>query len=72
MSGPCWGLPEDQVKRLRRSEAAHTDVEIERPDYAHGQPWYHARLEGRRIASDTELRGLLDRLEGLLSDRRKQ
>jgi hypothetical protein len=85
MSGPCWGLPpypeddepeparmpEDQVKRLRRFEAAYPEVDIERPDYGpRHQLWWHARVEGRRIASDLELRGLLDQLEWLLSDAR--
>jgi hypothetical protein len=59
-------LPEDQVKRLRRFEAAYPEVEIERPDFPR-EVWWHARLEGRRIASDTELRGLLDRLDRLFS-----
>ncbi len=53
---------------MGRFEAAYPEVDIERPDYAHGKPWWHAHLEGRRIASDTELRGLLDQLEGLFSD----
>jgi hypothetical protein len=83
VSGPCRGLPSypqddegapsrlpvDQVKRMRRFEAAaYPEVDIERPDYAHGKPWWHAHLEGRRIASDTELRGLLDQLGRLLGE----
>ena len=80
MSGPCWGLPpypdddepepgrlpEDQVKRMRRVQAAYPEVEIGRPDIAQGKRWWHACIAGRRIASDTELRGLLDQLEQLL------
>ena len=78
MSGPCWGLPpypesnepgparlpEDQVKRLRRFEAAYPEVEIQRPDFPR-ETWWRAVYEGRRVASDTELRGLLDTLESL-------
>ena len=81
MSGPCWGLPpypednepgparlpEDQVKRLRRFEAAYPEVEIQRPDFLR-ETWWHAVYEGRRVASDTELRGLLDALERLLGE----
>jgi hypothetical protein len=73
VSGPGWGLPpyleddepDDQVKRLRRFEAAYPEVEIERPDYTAGQTWYHASYEGRCVASDKELRGLLDQLDRL-------
>ncbi len=67
-TSPPQPLPEDQVVRLRRFEAAYPEVDIERPDYAHGKTWWHARYEGRRLASDTNLRGLLDALEGLFSD----
>jgi hypothetical protein len=52
------------VKRLRRFQAAYPEVEIERPDFSRETRW-HASRDGRRIASDTELRGLLDQL-GLL------
>lgn len=62
-------LPVDQVKRMRRFQAAYPEVDIERPDYANGKTWWHAHLEGRRIASDTELRGLLDQLGRLLGKR---
>lgn len=82
MSGPGWGLPpypeddepepaqvpEDQVKRMRRFQAAHPEVEIERPDYTAGQTWYYASYEGRRVASDTALRGLLDQLGRLFGE----
>jgi hypothetical protein len=30
--------------------------------------WWHAVYEGRRVASDTELRGLLDALESLFGE----
>ncbi len=57
--------PEDQVKRLRRFEAAYPEVEIQRPDFPRETRW-HASRDGHRIASDTELRGLLDQLDQLL------
>ena len=40
-------------------------------DSAAGLPretWWHAVYEGRRVASDTELRGLLDTLESLFGE----
>jgi hypothetical protein len=54
--------PDDQVIRLRRFQAGFPEVEIERPDYSHHRIWWHAHLDGQRIASDIELRGLLDQL----------
>ena len=69
MNGPVFRLPpEDQVKRLRRFEAAYPEVEIARPDYAHGKTWWHASVAGRRVASDTDLRSLLDQLGGLFPE----
>lgn len=75
MNGPGWGLPPyeddeprpgrlpvDQVQRLRRFQAARPEVDIERPDITKGESW-RASVAGRQIASDVELRGLLDQLD---------
>lgn len=46
--------------------AAAFGVDITRPDIPRGESWFHARLEGRLIASSGDLRTLLDDVEQLL------
>ena len=64
MSGPCWGLPEDQVKRLRRFEAAHPGVQITYLE-THWQAVI-GEAGGETVIVRYELESLLDRLEELL------
>ncbi len=53
--------------RLRRFEGAHPEVIIQRPDCSRGGTWWHARLDGHLVASDTDLGGLLDQLDRLFA-----
>lgn len=59
--------PEDQVVRLRRFQTAFPEVEVRRPDFPR-ETWWHAEYGGKRVASDTDLRGLLDQLDRLFGD----
>jgi hypothetical protein len=56
-------MPEDQVPRLKRFRDSHPDITVIPPGGLVGQ-WV-ARRAGEMVASDLELRGLLDQLERL-------
>lgn len=68
MSGPGFGVePEDQVPRLERFRQRHPDIDVtpgSKPDN-YGQ--WTARRDGKTIASDYELRWLLDDLERIFA-----
>lgn len=72
MNGPCFGLPPyddepgDQVPRLEKFRLAHPDIDITAP-YSTSGNYDHwvARHGVRIIASDHELKELLDQLEVL-------
>lgn len=55
--------PDDAVVRRRRFEAAYPDVTITPPE-THASMWI-ARQDGKILARDYQLGGLLDALESL-------
>jgi hypothetical protein len=55
----------DQVARMNAMAEAH-GIEFELPDITAGQRTYYARRAGELLASDTDLRRLLDDVEHLL------